>query len=101
MSKNDKIKLAKTHIINTSIKSLNFFPVSKSYKLSSSLLSTPLLLIIFSPKKQKKKLPNEIIASIIPTISPFPFLNHSMAFAVLGYKIIPVPIPLNITDIKS
>ena len=34
-------------------------------------------------------------------ISPFLFVNHSIAFAVLGKRIIPVPIPLNITEVKS
>ena len=43
----------------------------------------------------------EIIDSIIPTISPLPLSNQSMALDVLGYKIIPVPIPLSITAVKS
>ena len=64
-----------------------------SYKLSSSLLGISSLLIIFSPIKAKKKLPSEIIVSIIPTMMPLCSLNHSYEFVVDGYNIIPVPIP--------
>ena len=58
-------------------------------------------MIIFSPIKAKKKEPKEIAVSIIPTIIPLWSVNHSYAFVVEGYKIIPVPIPPIIIDNKS
>ena len=65
------------HIINIIKNSLNFSPISKSYKLVISFLSSPFLLMIFSPKNEKKKLPREIVLSIIPTTRPLCLLNHS------------------------
>ena len=48
-----------------------------------------------------KTKPDDIIVSIIPTITPLFKGNHSYAFVVDGYNIIPVPTPPNIIANKS
>ena len=57
--------------------------------------------VFFSPINDQKKDPNDIIVSIIPTITPLFKGNHSYAFVVDGYNIIPVPTPPNIIANKS